>query len=435
MNANPSIYQPPRVVSAVGLGFLAVFAGPVAAAAPVAIRDRAVDRVALVGGEQILGMFAAPPADGTVTLYVRRQWLKKHQPALYRKTAAGEDDRRKQALEEYLQRLKTWRERRPEPKLLNDFIERSIRDVESRLQGAGDQDAEAGPSQLMVVEVLAIKVKRHDVQPTAVRRLLGLAWQARLDDAEDLSAAALAEKLKEQAVDVEHAVPDLSDRFDIVPLDDRQWAAKVALIEFEILVQPHFQGTGGMLVRDDGDGGNRPPLADLIGGMLQDQLGDALGDLLNPQPGGAGDGGATKQRKAANEALASAAEEKATGVRITYLDQDIANRRVTVTDTFYALMPGNAWEAIWRQSSTAGIDVAKEMNEDELAADPQVAEVSKTLKGLGIDANNELFKSALRFGGATQKAVQDSDRAFTEYLLSHTRRLIGPPVPLPSAAR
>lgn len=398
------------------------------AAPPVAIRDRAVDMVALVGGEQILGMFAVPPANGTVTLYVDREWLKRHQATLYRKVAAGEADRQKQALEQYVERLKTWRERRSEPKLLAHFIERSQRDVESRLRNLDREKADPLP-QLVVVEVPELQVKRFWSQPPEVRRLLGLAWEARLDDVEDLSAAALAEKLKQQSVAVEHAVPDISDRLGIVPLDDRQWAAKVALIEFEILGQPHFQGTGGMLVRDDGNG-QRPQLPDLIGGMLQDQLGDALGDLLNPQPGAAG-GAGNKQGKAVEKALATAAQEQATGVRITYLNQDVVNGRVTVSDTFYARMPDRAWTAIWEKSSTAGLDAAKEVGEDELAADPQVAEVLKTLKGLGIDAKQDVFKSALRFGGATKKAMQETDHQFTDFLLAHTRRLIGPPVPLP----
>ena len=396
-------------------------------APPVAIRDRAVDMVALVGGEQLLGMFAGPPTDGKVTIYADREWLKKHQATLYRKIAAGQADRQKQALEQYVERLKTWRERRPEPKLLAHFIERSQRDVESRLRDLRKENADP-PSQLLVVEVPEVQVKRFWSQPPEVRRLLGLAWEARLDGVEDLSAAALAGKLKQQLVDVEHAVPDISDRLGIVPLDDRQWAAKVALIEFEILGQPHFQGTGGMLARDDGSG-QRPQLPDLIGGMLQDQLGDALGDLLNPQPGAAG-GAGNKQVKAVEKALATAAEEQATGVRITYLNQDLVNGRVTVSDTFYARMPDRAWTAIWEKSSTAGLDAAKEVGEDELAADPQVAEVLKTLKGLGIDAKQDIFKSALRFGGATKKAMQDTDHRFTDFLLAHTRRLIDPPIPL-----
>jgi hypothetical protein len=416
------------------LTFLLLLASPLLAAPPVAVSDRAIDMVALVGGERVMGMLAAPVSDGSVTLYVGRDWLKKHQPALYRKAIAGEEDRRKEALQKYLDRLSQWRDRRTEPKLLNNFIQRSIRDVEGRLEALDNADQKTEPSQLVVVELPAVQVKRHFTQAPAVRRLLGLAWEAKLENVEELSAKAIAEELKKQGVDVEHDTPDLSDRFETVSPNDRQWAAKVALIEFEILGKPHYQGTGGVLMRDNGDGA-RPPLTDLVSGLMQDQLGDALGDLLNPQAGGGANAGPARRQAAIDKALASARDDKATGVRITYLDQSLQNRQVSVTDTFYARMPDDRWEAIWQQSANVAIDGAKDLNEDQLAADPQIAEIQKTLQGLGLDANNDLFKSALRFGGATRKAMDETNKEFAEFILAQTRRLIGSPVPVPAAGR
>jgi hypothetical protein len=400
------------------------------AAEPVPIRERAADMVALAGGEQIIGMFASAPAEGIVTIYVSRDWLQKHQAAFYRKFAAGENDRRKEALQQYRQRIAEWRDRRGEPKILNNFIERSLHDVEKQLDELEKGGQPPEPSQLVIIESPAKQVRRFYAQPQPTRRLLALAWDARLDGAEEMPATELAERLKKQGVDVEHAWPDISDRFDIVPVTARQWAAKVALVEFEILGKPRFQGTGGVLMEDEDDGA-RPPLADLVGGLLQDQLGDALGDLLNPAGGGERPAGVSKQQAAVDKALASAAEKKATGVRITDLDQDLAKHRVTVHDSFYAYLPDNSWQAIWQQSSTVDTNDAKDLGEDELANDPQVAEIMKTLKGLGLDANQDLLKSALRFGGATQKAMQATDKEFADYLLSHTRRLIGPPVVVP----
>jgi hypothetical protein len=108
---------------------------------------------------------------------------------------------------------------------------------------------------------------------------------------------------------------------------------------------------------------------------------------------------------------------------------------VTVTDSFHALMPDGVWRALWRQSITEGTDGGKDEDAEELAADPQVAEIMNTLKGLGLDANQDLFKSALRFGSATQKAMRDSEREFAAFLRSHTRRLLGPPVIVPEDTR
>ncbi|HEX7379010.1 MAG TPA: hypothetical protein VF278_17950 [Pirellulales bacterium] len=402
------------------------------AAGPVAVNERAVDMVTLVDGKQWLGLFAQPPekepsADSTVTLYVAREWLRKHQPAYYRKFVAGEEAQCRAALEQYRQGLREWGDRRSEPKLLHDFIERSLRDVESRLRKEKPFDA-AGASQLCLVELSAKQVKRWHAQPENVRRLLALAWETRLPDAEDLAAGELSERLKRQGVDVEHGEPDLSDRLGIVALSPRQWAAKVALIEFEILGKPRFQGTGGTLLEAD-DPAKQPPLADVLGGLLQDQLGDVLGDLLNPQPGDKRSSAKSKEQAAIEKALVAAAEKKATGTRITYLDQDLGRRRVTVTDTFHALMPDGTWQPIWQTSATFGIDGEAKAAE-ALAADPQVAEIMRTIKALGLDANQDLLKSALRFGAATQRAMQATEGEFADFLRRHTRRLIGSPVPL-----
>lgn len=402
------------------------------AAGPVAVNERAVDMVTLVDGKQWLGLFAQPPekepaADSTVTLYVAREWLRKRQPAYYRKFVAGEEAQCRAALEQFRHDVQQWSERRSEPKLLHDFIERSLRDVESRLRGEKPFDA-AGASQLCLVKLPAKQVKRWHAQPENVRRLLALAWEARLPDAEDLAAGELSERLKRQGVDVEHGEPDLSDRFGIVALTPRQWAAKVALIEFEILGKPRFQGSGGTLLETD-DPAKQLPLAEVFGGLWQDQLGDALGDLLNPRPGDKRSPANLKKQAAVEKALATAVRKKATGTRITYLDQDLDRRRVTVTDTFHALMPDGTWQSIWQKSATVSTDGEAKAAE-ALANDPQVAEIMRTLKGLGLDANQDLLKSALRFGAATQRAMHATEGEFADFLRRHTRRLMGSPVPM-----
>lgn len=404
-----------------------------AAAEKVAVTQRAVEMVRLVDGKQLLGMFAQPPAEKTsgeeqLTLYVARDWLRKRQPAFYRQFAAGEEKRHLAALEQCRERLLAWLQRRAEPKLLHDFIQRSLRDVEKQLQNP-KADAAAEASQLLIVSLPAKQVKRWYVRPQTARRLLALAWEARVPDAEELSAERLSEQLKQRGVDVENGESDLSDRFGIVPFTPTQWAAKVALIEFEILGKPRFQGTGGTLIDAD-DSNRRVPLANLVGDLLQDQLGDALGDLLNPATGENQTSAKSKRQAAVQKALGSAAAKKATGARITYLEQSLSQHRVTVTDTFYALMPDGAWQAVWRQAATINSDAEQAPNAEALAADPQVAEIMRVLKGLGLDANQDLLRSALRFGAATQKAMDMTEREFGSFLRRHTRRLMGPPIVL-----
>lgn len=393
-------------------------------------QKRAVDMAALAGGQRIFGMLAAPPSDDKVVFLVQRQWLQTHQGELYRAATAGEDDRRKQAWKELRQRLLAWRERRTEPKVFVDFLERSLREAESQLASQEKAAEPTEPSQLLMLELPKAKVRNSYLQPPEMRRLLGLAWQERLENTEDLSAAEITEKLKARGVDVERAQPDLSDRLDVQPQTDRQWAAKVAVVEFEILGEPHYQGTGGVLVRAGNDQ-HRAKVGDLVGELLQDQLGGALGDLLNGAGGAARVSPDDRHREATEKALASASADGFRGVRVSYLDQELANRRVTVDDRFFARMPDDSWQAIWRQSATLDATQASKEEDERLAADPQVAEILKSVKGLGLDANQDLFKTALRFGAVTQQAMWATDREMAQFLLKNTRRLIGPPMFVP----
>jgi hypothetical protein len=378
-------------------------------------------------------MFIGPPRGGELQMLVQREWLRQHAPNTYRKATAGEDERRKAALEQLRDRLVAWRERRTEPKLLSSFLDRSLDETKAKLAAVDDPKRPREPSQLLLVSVPVVQVRKQYQQPPETRRVLGLAWEQRLDGAEDLPKTALVEQLKAQKIDPDEAQPDLSDRLDILPLDDRQWAAKTALAEFAILGKPHFQGSGGLLVRDD-TGQNRPALGELIAGMAQSQLQDALGDLLGPAGGAKRNQNQNEKLKPAiDKATRACDEEGEAGARITQLDQDLARRQVTVSDRFLAKMPDGSWQTVWQFASTIDAGKPRPNEEATLAKDPQVAEALKTIKNLGLDVDPELLGTAMRSGVATQEALQAVDREFADYLLANTRRLDGPPLNVPDA--
>src|SRR5690348_14595271 len=120
------------------------------AAPPVAVRDQAVDLLALAGGERLLGMLVAPPANtavppgeigppgsDTVVFLVDRVWLQKRQANLYRQATKDEGKVRREALEQLRGRLIQWRQRRAEPRVLAGFLDRRIAEVEKQLANAG----------------------------------------------------------------------------------------------------------------------------------------------------------------------------------------------------------------------------------------------------------------------------------------------------------
>ncbi len=396
---------------------------------PPPVQQRAVDLVALVSGERLFGMQAAPPSGDKLTFVVQRRWLQKHQPKLYRAAVAGEAERRARAWDDLRRRLTEWRQRRTEPKVLVSFLDRKLREAEAQVMAERDGSQLPPPSQLIVLELPA-KLRSSFTQPPAIRRLLKLAWQERLENAEELSAAEIAAKLKAAGIDAEHAQPDLSDRFDPRTQTERQWAAKVAVVEFEILGKPHYQGTGGVLMRGDGDQ-HRPKVADLVGNLLQDQLGDVLGDLAGEAGGASRPKSDDRRREATEKTLAGAASDGFRGVRVTYLKEELAKHQATVDDRFFARMPDDSWQVIWQKTATLDANQPAKDDGTRLAADPQVAEIMNVVKGLGLDANQELFQTALRFGAVTQDAMQATDRDLVQFLRANSRRLIGPPMSVP----
>ncbi|HUY93429.1 MAG TPA: hypothetical protein VMV10_32180 [Pirellulales bacterium] len=399
---------------------------------PTTVQERAVDMAALVGGERLFGMLFGPPRQGELPFVVRREWLRKHAPNVYRKTVAGEDERRRMAIEQLRDRLAAWRERRSEPKLLTSFLDRSLEETKARLAAFDAKQEPHEPAQLLLVSIPVVQIRKQYQQSPETRRILALAWEERLDDPEEASAAALVERLKEKKIEPAQAQPDLSDRLDALPLDDRQWAAKMALAEYAILGKPRYQGAGGMLVRED-SGQDRPPLGELIAGMAKSQLEGALGDLLNPA-GGVAKPNENKPNEAIDKATRECDAEGTTGVRITNLDQDLTRRQVTVRDAFWAKMPDGAWQAIWQASSTIDASKPRPNEEDALKQDPQVAEALKLVKSLGLDLDPDLLRTAMRSGAATQEALANVDRQFADFLLANTRRLDGPPLVVPEAA-
>lgn len=398
---------------------------------PTTVQERAVDMAALVGGERLFGMVFGPPSDGELPFVVRREWLRKHAPNVYRKTVAGEDERRRQAIEQLRDRLAAWRERRSKPKLLTSFLDRSLEEAKTRLAAFDAKEQPHEPAQLLLVSIPVVQIRKQYQQPQETRRILALAWEERLDEPEEAPVAELVERLKQKKIDPAQSQPDLSDRLDSLPLDDRQWAAKMALAEYAILGKPRYQGAGGMLVRAD-SGEDRPPLGDLIAGTLKSQLEGALGDLLNPA-GGAAKSNENKLNAAIGKATRECDAEKATGVRITDLDQDLARRQVTVRDAFWAKLPDGAWQPIWQASSTIDASKPRPNEEDALKQDPQIAEALKLVKSLGLDVDDDLLRTAMRSGAATQEALQVVDRQFADFLLANTRRLDGPPLAVPEA--
>ncbi len=171
-------------------------------------------------------------------------------------------------------------------------------------------------------------------------------------------------------------------------------------------------------------------MAELAGGQLEDQLGDLLGELLDPTGGAAKRKGEDKLQTALARATREAAAEGLNGLRVSYLSWDLLNHKVTVQASFLARMPDGAWQPIWEHIST--IDASKPRANQKEANDPEVtAAVELVAKALGVDPKDERVRMALGCEVVVKEAVHEVNRAFVEFMLPNVRRLDGPPLAVP----
>jgi hypothetical protein len=386
------------------------------------IQRRACDMLMLSSGERLLGIRPGPARSGIVALVVERAWLAEHEPALLRDVAAGEIDRARAHLDLLRDRITAWREERRDQPELTDRLSDQLDRVDRRLRVFDEGPPE--PSQLLMLEFPAADVKREFVQTPENRRVLALAWQEHLEDAVEESVSSLTRQLIEKGVDVDRDSPDLSDRVAAFAQDERQWAARVALVEYEMQGRPHFQGIGASLVRVDSESAE-PDLSQLIQGLLGSDVESQLAELLgSPRPAPRNANSSAELRDALREADADGFR----GVRVTRLGSLLDTRLATVEGRFMAKMPDGRWLEVWRHEASADAATPRPEVEEQLRDDPQVAEALRILSGLGLEADASAVGTAMRHGAAVKEALDGLNGAFGDFVLQYTTDLAGPPV-------
>ncbi len=377
------------------------------------LTQRAVDVVGLAGGERLLGIRLDDGRVPEAELLVRRAWVEKHAPKLYERLIKDEAEASNAAWVQLRDRLIDWQTLRADDKPLANYIRGQLESINKRLALAEEAKPKRKEplSLLLLVQVPRREIRQQQAVSPARRKLLALAWEQNLDEPESLSAVEITAALKDKKIDPATAQFDLSDRIPPQTVGDRQWAAKMALVEYSLLGVPHYQGTGDFLVEAGGDA-PQAGLEQLMAGMLEGQL----KELLNPggKPAAAPD--------VAEKATGPAEKAGRSGVRITQMDQN-GGGKVVVRGRFLAHMPDGSWQAVWSHSETA--DAAKVTAEalQEVQNDPQVSEIVDKLKGA---AGGGLLDQALRHGAATMIAQRALETRFQAFLLSATRRLDGP---------
>jgi hypothetical protein len=378
-----------------------------------------VDLVQLADGSRLYGFVLDLTPDGGLTIAIEREWLKGQYPKLHEKFELLAETEAKAAHAEMIIRLEEWLKERPEPGPLQRFLTLHLKE-------ARELEVERDTDKLFcLVTLTKAETRKVAIQAPERRHVAGIAYQHRLKDIVITPASALSKRLIDIDVKAEAEQVDLTNELpSVVRQSERQWAARRALVEFNMREPLEYQGTGTTLIRT----GEEANAMALIGQMLGGSGGDAISQLGAEL--GLPEFAKPKEAQDWWKKTTQAAERHGFhGVLITRLEQNVLAVDVSVEASFFARLSPGEWfrVATFKAQSSANEQVAERM--EQLKQDPQIQSVLSTLQSLGLAANEQLDQ-ALRHGAATQVALADVHAAWYKFQQQHTESLSGPPVPI-----
>ena len=424
------------------------------------------DLISVASGGEIRGAVVKRFPDGSLDVAVQRDWLETSAPEVAEVLGVAERRQTKAVMEALAKRLAAAIAALPESRtrtlgLLRREADRAD-DWLAAAERAGDHDAaqqsvderggdrpirpraaRRGETQFTLLRIAPKQVKR--VQPSGqnAQRIARWAWSERLEDVEGRSAADLTKELKGRGIDPRSPPPGLGDRLPPLPQDDREWAARMALVEDALGDAVAFQGFGDTVVKageaEGGLAGLLPQLGQLLGGGkgalgglgLDEILGGLKGSGLPGVPAipPAKPGNANPAARPAEKWLASARAQAADAghYRATRVNVDAAKGRAEVESVFEVRMADGSWETIWREVRAADAARANEAAVERITADERISGLLQTIRGIGL-VDEASIMQAIRVGAATSTAQGEIDTAFNDYRSRHIQRLDGPPL-------
>ena len=373
------------------------------------------DVVRLVGGDVLRGQVVRREADGGLLLAVRRAWLEETAPRRATAAATAEKQQSREAIEQLINRIDRML---AEPagrydEGLTAFLRRERR-------RATDLLAAAHPANHQFVWVELPGAKVQDVVPAEAdwRRLVQWGWHEDLPDVETLSQPRLAALLEARGIVTTDDPPRLADRLPPLPQDDREWQARIALLEDAYGPPVTFQGTGDIVVRTDGD-----LKIESILPVITQLIGRDLGELFTSPDED------RRQQDPADRWLAAARQQATTEGRFLATRVDVSPDRdvVVVESVFEVQLETDGWVTLWQDRVQLDASAPREVSVDRIAADPRVGQALEAIKALGVFGDATLAQ-ALRHGAATLEAKEMSDRHFDAFNSTYTVRLDGPPL-------
>ncbi len=382
-----------------------------------AITQLSVDTVSLKSGKVVRGIVIAAPVDGPMIVATDRQWLQKHLPDLFLKATVAETDRRKLANRQLIERLKKRLAAPVAEPGLAFFLKQELKRAESQRESPPD------PPQFVWLELERETIHRFTPAAADRKRVAMWAWSEFLPNVESRDLHDLQRELTQRKVDFTANPPDLSDRVGPRLQDDREWAARMALVEYTVGKPLDFQGTGDLLIRTDGNQ-KSIDLAPLLTRTLNSQV-DSLLKELTGEPRAANS--IPESKDWLKSATKTADAESVRGLRATRVEVQTDGLKAVVQTAFDARMPDGSWDVIWSHRESQDGTKLRADAEAKIVKDPRILQITDTIKSLGAGGDDQI-RQAIRFGAATMAAQQAADSRFFEFRDRYTKHLDGPPL-------
>lgn len=400
-----------------------------------------VDVLTLTDGDRVLGSVTGEARDGTVTIAVRRAWLKENLPERHDELLEAAERERRAAHDRRIARITAWRNERLDHAGISRFLETQTRKLEAAFatddEGDGEADDDIEPtmeSEFVLLSFAKDELRRTYVQPPSRRVIAALAWRERLRNVESRSVDSLGRELRRGNVAMPGQPVDLSDRLPRVSAADEDgdaWAARVAVVEYQYVESLDYQGTGDVLVRTTGRD-EQPGLEEVLAEFAKPVQGLNILDLVDPPRGGPKPG-TTRKAPSYEKAIAEAEKRGLKGFRVTTVEPNLLGKRTVVETRFVAKLPAG-WRTIWRNTSTADASKARPELEERIAEDERVGQLLKTVGALGLGGDGAMT-TAVRFGAATMAAQEEANDAFYEFTESVGGSLDAPIPPVRADSR
>lgn len=375
----------------------------------------AVDVVILKSGRQIRGAIVEATDSGALTMAVSRRWIQQAAPELHEQSVDRERDLQKQALDQLEARLQTQLKAPQQAQRFVTFLKLEL----DRIRALRERPQTVVP-QFLWVEIPVDQIGRIARTLPERQRIAQWAWSERFPDVELRDAQDLQRDLKARKIDPAATPPDLSERLAPRPQSDREWAARLALVEYALGEPLDFQGTPEVLIRADAT----RELSDLIP-VLTQVLRSRVDSLLQDLTGELGVAPTARQGLVA--ASREAERIPARAFRATTVDVNLDRRAAVVETAFLIRMPKGDWETVWKYQETQDASRPRPDSEARILSDAQVRKALEAVRSLGLGAEEQV-QQAVRFGAATMAAQQTADSRFFEFRDRYLKRLDGPPL-------